>query len=116
MKRIPRRNFIKQAGQATAFGYLGQGLAASGRVALITDPADSLISTPPVQWAMGELRQAVEAKGATCAVVASAAAAGDFNMGLVIAAEPLALPSEGFRLTPTKLSSKPALRASASDA
>jgi hypothetical protein len=116
MKRIPRRSFIKQAGQATAFGYLGTGLAASGRVALIADPADSLISTPPVKWAIGELRQAVEAKGTTCAVVASAAEAGDFNVGIVIAGEPRALPSEGFRLTPARVSSKPGLRASASDA
>ena len=57
MKPIPRRSSIKQAGQATAFGYLGQGLTASGRVVLIADPADSLISTTPVQWAIGELRQ-----------------------------------------------------------
>src|SRR5689334_11443649 len=116
MKRIPRRSFIKQAGQATALGYLGQGLAASGRVALISDPTDSLISSPSVQWAIGELRQTVEAKGATFAVAASAAEAGDFNVGIVIAGEPRALPSEGFRLTPAKLSSKPGLHTSASDA
>src|ERR1700676_5735847 len=100
MKSIPRRSFHKQAGQGAAFGYLGQSLAASGRVALISDPADSLISTPPVKWAIGELRQAVEAKGATCAVVASAAEAGDFNLGIVIVGEPRGLPSEGFRFTP----------------
>lgn len=116
MKSIPRRSFIKQAGQATAFGYLGQGLAASGRVALIADPADSLISSTPVRWAIGELRQAVEAKGATCAVVASASDAGDFNLSIMIAREPGALPTEGFRLAPAKLSSKPGVRASASDA
>ena len=116
MKSIPRRSFLKQAGQATAFGYLGTGLSgASGRVALIADPADSLIAKPPVQWAIGELRQAVEAKGTVCAVAANAAGAGEFNFGIAIAAATPALPDEGFRLAPQTISGKPGLRVSASD-
>jgi hypothetical protein len=117
MKSIPRRSFLKQAGQATTLGYLGKGLAAaSGRIALIADPADSLISSAAVKWAIGELRLAFESKGATCALVGSAAEAGDFALGIMIAGQPPALPTEGFRLTPTKISAKPGLRASASDA
>ena len=116
MKSIPRRSFIKQASQVTALGYLGKGRAAAiGRVALIADPADPLISSAPVNWAIGELRQAVESKGAACAVVTSAAEAGDFALGIVIAGEPPALPSEGFRLTPARISTKPGLRVSAFD-
>ena len=116
MKAIPRRSFIKRAGQASALGYLGQSLAAANtRIALIADPADSLVSTPSVQWAVGELRRAVEAKGAACVTVASAAGAGDFNLAVLIAKEPAPLPVEGFRLTPTRISSKPGLRATASD-
>ena len=62
---IPRRGFIKQAGQAAAFGLLGEGFSgASGRVALIVDPADPVASSPQAKWAAGELRQALTAKGA----------------------------------------------------
>ena len=98
-------------------GYLGDGLAAApGRIVLITDPSDTLISASPVQWAIGELRQAVEAKGAVFAVVTSAADAGDFSLAIVTASDGGALPREGFRHTPSQISARPALQASASDA
>jgi hypothetical protein len=43
MKSIPRRLFFKQAGHATAFGYLGTNLTAdSGRIA-IADPVDGCL-------------------------------------------------------------------------
>lgn len=116
MKSIPRRRFLKQAGQATAFGYLGANLsAASARIALIADPSDKLIAMQPVQWALGELRQAIEAKGAMCVMSATPSGAGDFSLGILISAETPALPSEGFRLTPQAISTKPGLRVSASD-
>src|SRR5581483_9690524 len=98
MKSIPRRRFLKQAGQATAFGYLGANLsAASVRIAVIADPSDKLIATQPVQLAIGELRQALEAKGATCITSATPSGAGDFSMGILVSAETPALPKEGFR-------------------
>ena len=116
MKSIPRRRFLKQTGQAAAFGYLGANLAAaSGRIALIADPADKLMAAQPVQWAIGELRQAVEAKGGTCVTAASPSGAGEFSLGVIIASETPALPTEGFRLTPQTIAAKPGLRASASD-
>jgi hypothetical protein len=49
-------------------------------------------------------------------VAGSAAEAGDFALGVVVAGEPPALPREAFRLAPAKVSGKAALRASASDA
>src|SRR6516165_3540396 len=105
MKSIPRRRFLKQAGQATTFAYLGTNLtAASGRIALIADPGDKLISSQPVQWAIGELRQAVEAKGATCVTAATPSDAGDFSLGIMMASEASSLPSEGFRVTPQTIS------------
>jgi len=111
MKHIPRRSFLKNAGQAAALGYLGSNLlAASARVALIADPADPLVATPPIQWALGELKQAIEAKGAACAIVPSA---NEFAMAIVVANRPS--PREGFRITPETISSKPGLRVSASD-
>ncbi len=113
MRSIPRRRFLKQT---AAFGYLGTNLAAaSGRIALIADPADKLMTAQPVQWAIGELRQAVEAKGGTCVTAASPSAAGEFSLGVLIASETPALPTEGFRLTPETIAAKPGLRASASD-
>ena len=116
MKSIPRRRFLKQVGQVTALGYLGTNLsAASGRIAIIADPADRLIATQPVQWAVAELRQAVEAKGATCVMAATPSEAGDFALGILIASETPVLPVEGFRLAPQTISTKPGLRASASD-
>jgi hypothetical protein len=116
MKRIPRRRFLKQAGQATAFGYLGGNLrAASGRIALIADLGDKLIATLPVQWAISELRQAVKAKGAMCVTAARPSDAGDFSLGIALTSETPALPAEGFRLTPQTIATKPGLRASASD-
>ncbi|HUB34103.1 MAG TPA: hypothetical protein VMA31_13775, partial [Bryobacteraceae bacterium] len=117
MQSIPRRRFLKQAGQATAAGYLAPRLAsAAGRIAILADPADSLISKPPVQWAIGELRQAVEHKGAVCVLAPAAAAAGDFAFAVAIAAASPALPSEAFRLSPETIAGKPAGRVSASDA
>jgi hypothetical protein len=59
MKSIPRRRLLKQAGQATAFGYLGANLsAASVRIAIIADPSDKLIAMQAVQWAIGDSGEA----------------------------------------------------------
>ncbi len=116
MKSIPRRRFLRQAGQATAFGYLGANLsAASVRIAIIADPSDQLIATQSVQWAIGELRQAVEAKGAMCITAAAPSGAGDFSLGVLVSPETPALAKEAFRLTPQAISTKPGLRVSASD-
>src|SRR5579864_2350594 len=115
MKSIPRRSFIKQTGGATAFGVLGKGFAApSARLALIADPADPLLSSIPVKWALGELLQTLQAKGAPCVMLLPGAGAGEVSMGIVVSSES-ALPREGFRLAPSKISGKPGLRVSASD-
>lgn len=109
---IPRRTFIRQAGHATAIGYLGSSLtAASARIALIIEPSQPA----PVKWAIGELRQAIESKGATCAVVASAKDAGDFALAVNVARDSALGLRESFRLAPEQISAKPAVRVSASD-
>ena len=126
--RIPRRSFIKQAGQVTAFGLLRESLAnASGGVALIVDPADPVASAPPVKWAAEQLRLAATARSVSLQVINSAGQAADSSFVIVAAgvhsgmaraflngdAEP---PSrEAFLLKPGKISGKPALLASASD-
>ena len=116
MKRIPRRSFLKQTGQATAAGYLTAELpAASARIAIVADPADKMASAAPVRWAIDELRRAVEGKGAACAVVSSAAGSGDFATAVIVGRQETGLPAEAFRLVPAKENENPAVRASASD-
>jgi hypothetical protein len=111
-----RRSFLQQAGAATAAGCLGTSLAAAaGRIAIVADPADGVLSSPPVRWAIGDLRQAIEATGATCAVAATAEA-GDFQAAVVIARDSSASPPEAFRLAPAGQPGRPAVRVSASDA
>ena len=85
MNKTPRRRFLKDAGKAAAAGYLAGGLtAASTRIAIIADAADKVSSASPIGWAIGELRRAVEEKGATCAVVNSASQAGNFQTAVII--------------------------------
>ena len=125
---IPRRDFIKQAGRAAAFGLIGEGLyGASGRVALIVDPSDPAASSPQAKWAASELRQAVTAKGATLEVVNSPEAAASDALKIVVAgtgspmargfleAGAAAPVREAFLLMPGKMSGKAAMLVSASD-
>jgi hypothetical protein len=126
--RIPRRNFIKQAGQVTAAGFLQGGLSgASGSVALILDPGDPVASSPQAKWAAGQLRQAVTAKGASLELVNSPESAASGTLKIVAAGTASSLARgflqpgaaapvrEAFLLMPGKISGKPALLVSASD-
>lgn len=121
MQPIPRRRFIKHAGQAAALGYLGTPElgAAPGRFAIIASPANSLLSAPAVKWAGDELRSALESKGASAVIAGSVADAGDVAFAVVLGGESTRLSREAFRLEPagisTKPSANPALRVSASD-
>jgi hypothetical protein len=116
MNKTPRRSFLKHAGQATAAGWLAGGLAAaSTRIAIIRDDSDKPPSAIPVGWAIGQLRHALEGKGATCAVVASRAQAGEFQAAVIVGGQETDLPKEAFRLAPGKQNGKPAVRASASE-
>jgi hypothetical protein len=116
MRNTPRRSFLKHAGQTTAAGWLAGGLAAaSTRIAITADGADKLMSASPVRWAVDQLRRAVEGKGATCAVVASTAQAGEFQAAVIVGGQETDLPKEAFRLAPRKQNGKPIVRASASE-
>ncbi len=116
MPSTSRRRFLRQAGQATAVACVGTNRAtAAGRIAILADPANALIAKPPVQWGIGELRQALEAKGANCAVAASAAGAGDFSFAVALAGAEAAPAPESFSLTPATISAKPGLRVRAAD-
>ena len=109
---------FSQARQPGICGRLSGGwiaAAAPARIVIIADPADKLTSAGPVQWAIGELRRAVEAKGATSELVATAGAAGQFQTAVVVGRPETNLPAEAFRLAPAKQNGKPVVRASASD-
>jgi hypothetical protein len=117
MKSIPRRRFVKRAGQAAVFGFAGAGLAAgSGRIAIIQDPAQPLVSAAPVRWAIGELSSEIEGKSAGLVMADSAAKAGDFTQAVWVGGDAAGLAKEGFRLSPEKVSGRPAIRVTAPDA
>ncbi len=112
--RIPRRDFIQRAGQVTALGLLPEGLAgASGGVALIVDPGDSMASAAPARWAVEQLRVAITAKGAPARIVNSADQAGDASLWIVVTEAPMG--HEAFAIKPGNVTGKPALFVSASD-
>ena len=116
MQPIARRTFLRRAGQATAVASIGCATAGRGRILLISDPADTLIASPTVEWAASELRSAIESRGVECAMVRSAGEAGDFQFAVTLARERTPLAAEAFRLAPAAVLRKPGLRASASDA
>jgi hypothetical protein len=67
-KKLSRRNFLQVS--ALTVGALGTGAKAIGQVksstvALIANPDDPLISSPPVVWALQELEAALTQKGIT---------------------------------------------------
>jgi hypothetical protein len=117
MQSIPRRKFIKQAGCGATIGCLAGDLigALPARIAVIADPSTSVVSAPPVKWAIGELKEAVETKGATCVVAGAAREAGDFQLSVHLAGETAQTPREGFRVTPVRPPAKPGVNVSASD-
>ncbi|MGH9592379.1 MAG: twin-arginine translocation signal domain-containing protein, partial [Bryobacteraceae bacterium] len=77
-RRQSRRDFIKKAG-AAAIAAAGTGAlsvpawaqANGPGVAIVLDPADPLTGAVPAQWAAGELRDALAARGVTAQVVSS---------------------------------------------
>jgi hypothetical protein len=58
---ISRRGFLRSAGAASfaAAGGGGKG------VALVVDPADRMAAADPARWALGQLREALAARGVT---------------------------------------------------
>jgi len=86
-----RRTFLKQTSLGAA------GLALSGNalrlfaaemadgVAIITFPDDAIASSVPPQWAIGELKQALTAKGIKARLIASPEQAGAGELVIVVA-------------------------------
>jgi hypothetical protein len=63
---LSRRRFLQVSALAVGAGLHGAALpveAAGGRVVIVASPEDPVATAPPVRWAVGELRRALEARG-----------------------------------------------------
>jgi hypothetical protein len=69
---MKRREFLKAAGAASAVGLTRKSLAAPGKgVAILLEAGLPIVQTPPVRWAVEQLRSAIAAKGVLCQIVES---------------------------------------------
>ena len=75
---IQRREFLKKAGAASALGLVDLRLIASnGRIVIVADNTDPHVRSRPVQWALEELRMAIESRRTPAVIVSSPAEASD---------------------------------------
>jgi len=125
---MQRRDFLKLAGAATAFGFAQKALPSPCRqISIIVDPDDPLACGGPVQWAAGRLRQALATKGVMCQVVQSPEQASGSALHVLVAspgsstaqsfpqASAALTVAESLRLTPGHLAQTPAVWVSAID-
>jgi hypothetical protein len=123
-----RRDFLKLAGAATAFGFAQKALPSPCRqISIIVDPDDPLACGGPVQWAAGRLRQALVTKGVMCQVVQSPEQASGSALHVLVASPGSSTAqsfpqagaalrvAESLRLTPGHLAQTPAVWVSAID-
>ena len=123
-----RRQFLQRAGLAAGIG-LAPAAAAGKEVAIIADTRDPVASSPPVQWAAGELEQTLASLGirvhrhpavdqapaaALCVLVAGAQA--DAARGILSTAK-VSVPSadEALGLAPGRLAGRTVTLACGSD-
>ena len=70
---MKRREFLKAAGAVSAVSLVPGARAQAGRSYVIeVDSADRVVSSPPVQWAVEQLRSTIAAKGGLCRVLQTA--------------------------------------------
>jgi hypothetical protein len=132
-----RRDFLIKTGAAAAGCAIGGlpssfGAASSARpgspgsgVAIVCDPADPIAAAPPVQWAVGQLRQALAQRGLAvrvcarldeanpadlCVVATGATSAAARDAGLAVPAD-----AEALAISPGRLGSRDVLLAGGRD-
>jgi hypothetical protein len=127
LPNLDRRDFLKLAGAATACRVSHRAFAApSERWTLIIDPANAAASSGPAKKAAAQLRQALAAKGVTCEIASSSAAAPGASLCIVVSGpeSPLArgfpkgaalTVAESLRLSSGKVGRTPALLVSGGD-
>jgi hypothetical protein len=129
-----RRTFLQRAGAAGLVAALDNAGGAAGGggegVALLHDPGDTVATAAPAKWALGQLREALTARGVTarlcrrledvapgevCVVAGGAAARLPRD---ILAPTGLASPSgpEALAIAPGRVNGRPVVLASGSDA
>ena len=108
---IRRREFLKKAGATSVLGLADVRLDAfSGRIVIVADKTDPQVASRPVQWAIDELRQAIESRRMPAAVVTSPGDATDGSLYIVVAESTgLSKTPEAFALRNGKIQGKPAV-------
>jgi hypothetical protein len=112
---MQRRDFLKLTGAATAFSLTHHALAGTERrVSVIVEGRDPCAIGDPIQWAAGQLRKALLAKGVRCEIVESPDQAAGSSLAVLVAG-PTSRLAQGFpqaatldgpesvRLTPGRL-------------
>ena len=127
---VGRREFLKTTGAASvvALGLTDRTLGASASpIIIVADKANGNIGSPPVQWAISELRQAIESRRSPVKVVASVDESNDAALYIAVAEDHSPLwrrfgrgsglhgAPEAFCLRSGTLEGKPAVLASGSD-
>jgi hypothetical protein len=115
---IRRREFLKQAGAASALGVANVRLdAANGRIVIVADKADPHVGSRSMKWALEELRMAIESRRTPAAVVNSPAEASDASLYIAVGGTAgLSIAPEAFALRNGKLQGKPAVLVHGMDA
>jgi len=117
MATIKRRNFLGALGCAP---LAWPQTAARNAVSIVLDPADRVASAAPVQWAVGELQQALADAGVSVSRREHVAQAGASDLCIVVSGPRagVALPNapESLALAPSKESGRQLVLASGSDA
>ena len=74
-----RRTFLKSTGAVAGVSAAHSLTAASQGISIVRDPDDPVASAPPVSWAVGELRTALDKQGTIARIYPriDAAPAGD---------------------------------------
>src|SRR6476469_2025763 len=82
---IQRRSFLKLAGAMTA---LSPGMSALGhgrRIDILLDPDDPVVASTPVQWAAGQLREVLVAKGTASDILHCLSEAEELSFMILVA-------------------------------
>ncbi|HMJ62310.1 MAG TPA: hypothetical protein VK493_11125 [Bryobacteraceae bacterium] len=114
---IRRREFLKKAGATSVLGLADARLDAfSGRIVIVADKTDPHVQSRPVQWAIDELRRAIESRQVPVAVVSSPGEASDGSLYIVVAGSTeLSKAPEAFALRNGKIQGKPAVLVDGAD-
>src|ERR1700677_3881614 len=93
---MQRRDFLKLTGAATAFSLTHHALAGTERrVSVIVEGRDPCAIGDPIQWAAGQLRKALLAKGVRCEIVESPDQAAGSSLAVLVAG-PTSRLAQGF--------------------